>query len=72
MEVLSKIGILLIAGLCVFLWNNYAIRWLVHKVVKLNPGNIWLAEKKHIITKIFHGFYWFFYVFITASIIISE
>ena len=72
MSIIGKIAFILTIGIVIFIWNKYAIQMMIGKVVKKNPKNKWLAEKKSIITKGFQGFYWLFYVLFTIAILSSD
>ena len=52
---------MLFVGVIIFVWNKYAVRKLIDKVVKIND-NKWLTDKQKIITKGFESFYWLFVV----------
>jgi len=71
MTILENITQILFIGIIIFIWNKYAVRNLIKKVVKKNPENNWLANNQKIITKGFEGFYWVFYGIFIISILLS-
>jgi len=71
MTILENITQILFIGIVIFIWNKYAVRNLIKKVVEKNPRNEWLANNQTIITKGFEGFYWAFYGMFIISILLS-
>ena len=72
MKILGKITFILFIGIVIFIWNKYVVANLIHKVIKKNPDNNWLAEKQTKITKGFQLFYWTGYIMFIISTLASE
>ena len=72
MILINKIFFILFVGVIIFLWNKYAVRKVIDKVIKLNSGNKWLANKQKIITKGFENFYWLFFIMFVVVTLFSN
>jgi hypothetical protein len=71
MIIIGDITQIVFIGIVIFIWNKYAVRNLIKKVVEKNQKNEWLANNQSIITKGFEGFYWTGYGMFIITIIIS-
>tara|TARA_R100000789_G_scaffold80241_1_gene75468 strand:+ start:69 stop:287 length:219 start_codon:yes stop_codon:yes gene_type:complete len=72
MSILEKLIFIILAGVIIFLWTKYAIPYAIQRLIKINEKNTWLKNQKNIIEKVSKGFYWFFFVLLIFTMIISK